>query len=141
MSVTYRHGGLRGPTKEPTIGTNWILNMQPVTARNSLRSIFEIPRKLACRSFGSNPRVVHSTTVINNRHTIRVNYHPGNGNFLLVGNDRYQLTQFHFHRPSEEYIGGKPYDMEVHLMYQAQGRRVAGVTVFVKPLRIPPFSG
>jgi len=42
MSVPYRHGGLRGPTKEPTIGTNWILNVQPVPARNSLRSIFEI---------------------------------------------------------------------------------------------------
>jgi carbonic anhydrase len=72
--------------------------------------------------------------VINNRHTIRVNYHPGNGNFLLVGDTRYQLTQFHFHHPSEEYIRGKPpYDMTVHIMYQASDGKVAGVTVFVKP--------
>lgn len=44
--------------------------------------------------------------LINNGHTIRVNYHdaPGTGNFLIVGDKRYQLTQFHFHRPSEEYI-------------------------------------
>jgi carbonic anhydrase len=73
--------------------------------------------------------------VINNRHTIRVNYHPGNGNLLLVRDTRYQLTQFHFHRPSEEYVQGKPYDMEVHLMYQANDGKVAGVTVFVKPGR------
>jgi len=72
--------------------------------------------------------------LINNGHTIRVNYHdaPGSGNFLTVGDTRYQLTQFHFHRPSEEYIHGKPYDMEVHLMHQTSDGKVAGVTVFLK---------
>jgi carbonic anhydrase len=70
--------------------------------------------------------------VTNNRYTIRVNYHPGNGNLLIVGDKQYQLAQFHFHRPSEEFIAGKPYDMEVHLMYQASDGKVAGVTVFLK---------
>jgi len=72
--------------------------------------------------------------LINNGYTIRVNYHdaPGSGNFLIVGGKRYQLTQFHFHRPSEEYIHGKPYDMEVHLMHEASDGKVAGVTVFLK---------
>lgn len=71
--------------------------------------------------------------VINNRHTIRVDYHSGNGNFLLAEGKRYELTQFHFHRPSEEYIQGKPYEMEVHLMYKADDGKVAGVAVFVRP--------
>jgi carbonic anhydrase len=72
--------------------------------------------------------------VINNGHTIRVNYHdaPENGNVLVVGDQRYQLTQFHFHRPSEEYIYGKPYDMEVHLMHRASDGKAAGVTVVLK---------
>lgn len=72
--------------------------------------------------------------VINNGHTIRVNYQepPGSGDLLIVGDKRYQLTQFHFHRPSEEYIDGKPYDMEVHLMFQAGTGEAAGVTVFLK---------
>ena len=40
--------------------------------------------------------------LINNGYTIRVNYHsPGSGDFLIVGDQRYQLVQFHFHRPSE----------------------------------------
>jgi carbonic anhydrase len=41
--------------------------------------------------------------VINNGHTIRVNYHdaPGSGNYLIVGDKRYHLTQFHFHRPND----------------------------------------
>jgi carbonic anhydrase len=72
--------------------------------------------------------------VTNNRYTIRVNYHPGNGNFLIVGDKRYELMQFHFHHPSEEYINGKaPYPMTVHLMYASSNGSVAGVTVFVTP--------
>ncbi len=70
--------------------------------------------------------------VINNGHTIRVNYHRGNGNFLVVDGQRYELTQFHFHRPSEESIYGKTYPMAAHLMYQASEGKVAGITVFIK---------
>lgn len=71
--------------------------------------------------------------VINNRYTIRVNYRPDNGNFLVVGSERYQLVQFHFHHPAEEQVNGRRYDMEVHLMYKAADGKIAGVTVFVKP--------
>jgi carbonic anhydrase len=72
--------------------------------------------------------------VINNGYTIRVNYHdaPGTGNFLVVADKRYQLTQFHFHRPSEEYIHGKQYDMVLHLMHQGADGEVAGVAVLLK---------
>lgn len=72
--------------------------------------------------------------VINNGYTIRVNYHdaPGTGSFLVVGDKRYQLTQFHFHRPSEEYVHGKPYDMELHLMHQGSHGEIVGVAVFLK---------
>jgi carbonic anhydrase len=72
--------------------------------------------------------------VTNNGHTIRVNYGdaPENGDFLMVGDQRYQLTQLHFHHPSEEYIHGKPYEMEVHLMHEASDGKVAGVAVFLK---------
>jgi carbonic anhydrase len=71
--------------------------------------------------------------VINNGHTIRVNYYaPGSGDFLVVAGMRYQLTQFHFHRPSEEQVNGKPYDMVLHLMHATSDGKVAGVAVFLK---------
>jgi carbonic anhydrase len=77
--------------------------------------------------------------VINNGHTIRVNYGaPGSGDYLIVGDKRYQLTQFHFHHPSEERVGGKAYEMVVHLMHQAQDGEVAGVAVFVTVGRANP---
>ncbi len=73
--------------------------------------------------------------VINNGHTIRVDYRAGNGDSLVAGSERYELTQFHFHRPSEERVRGAGYPMEVHLMYRARDGRVAGVTVFIRPGR------
>ena len=97
----------------------------PIDIRNAEKA--DLPRL----RFESKSGPLHS--VINNGHTIRVNYHAGNGNFLLAGGDRYELTQFHFHHPSEEQIDGKAYDMEVHLMYRSSAGKVAGVTVFVNP--------
>jgi len=72
--------------------------------------------------------------LMNNGYTIRVNYHDaaGAGNLLIVGAETYQLTQFHFHHPSEEYIHGKPYDMVAHLMYQSSDGKVVGVAVLLK---------
>ena len=72
--------------------------------------------------------------LVNNGHTIRVNYHdtPGRGNFLIVGSQRCQLTQFHFHYPSEEHLGGKAYDMVLHLMHTASDGKIVGVAVFLK---------
>jgi carbonic anhydrase len=71
--------------------------------------------------------------VTNNGATIRVNYEaPGSGDFMIVGDVHYQLTQFHFHRPSEEYIHGKRFDMVLHLMHQSSDGKVAGVAVLLK---------
>ncbi|MFZ0639082.1 MAG: carbonic anhydrase family protein [Candidatus Acidiferrales bacterium] len=72
-------------------------------------------------------------TIINNGYTaLRVNYAAGNGNFLIVGDQRYELTQFHFHHPSEEQIRGKPSDMVLHLMYKSSDGKVVGVAVLLR---------
>ena len=70
--------------------------------------------------------------IINNGYTaVRVDY-VHSGDFLIVGDKRYELKQFHFHRPSEEYIHGKPYDMVLHLMHADSDGKVAGVAVLLK---------
>jgi carbonic anhydrase len=68
--------------------------------------------------------------IINNGHTIMINYAPGS--FIRVGNKQYQLKQFHFHRPSEEKINGKTYDMVVHLVHADQDGNLAVVAVLLK---------
>ncbi|MRV74474.1 carbonic anhydrase family protein [Duganella sp. FT92W] len=59
--------------------------------------------------------------VQDNGHTVQVTM--GGGNFITVGNRAYELVQFHFHRPSEERINGKGYEMVVHLVHKdGEGR-------------------
>ncbi|MGI9134107.1 MAG: carbonic anhydrase family protein, partial [Rhodoferax sp.] len=54
--------------------------------------------------------------VLNNGHTIQVNV-PG-GSKLRVDGVAYELIQFHFHRPSEDRIDGKPMDMVAHFVHK-----------------------
>ncbi|HTT03140.1 MAG TPA: carbonic anhydrase family protein [Steroidobacteraceae bacterium] len=67
--------------------------------------------------------------IIDNGHTIQINYAPGS--FIEVGGQRYQLVQFHFHRPSEEEINGKRYDMVAHLVHRNSNGQTAVVAVLL----------
>ena len=72
--------------------------------------------------------------LINNGYTaVRVDYAPGNGEALTIAGRRYELTQFHFHHPSEETLKGQRFAMNLHLMLKGEDGQVVGVVVFVKP--------
>lgn len=59
--------------------------------------------------------------VIDNGHTVQVNVAPGSS--LQVMGRRYELLQFHFHRPSEERVMGRQFEMSAHLVHKdAEGR-------------------
>ena len=68
--------------------------------------------------------------VVDNGHTVQVNM--GSGNTIQVGGRRYELLQFHFHRPSEERINGRQYDMDVHLVHKDPEGRLAVVAVLLE---------
>lgn len=57
-----------------------------------------------------------SFNVTDNGHTVQVML--SGGNFLTVNNRMYELIQFHFHRPSEERVNGKGYEMVIHLVHK-----------------------
>jgi carbonic anhydrase len=70
--------------------------------------------------------------IVNNGHTaVRVDYAAGNGEYLVVGGKRFELTQFHFHHPSEESIQGKSLPMDIHLMHKSADGQVLGVAVLL----------
>src|SRR5215467_15986576 len=52
--------------------------------------------------FDYKPAPLH---IIDNGHTVMINYGPGS--FIQVGDKKYELKQFHFHRPGEEKINGE----------------------------------
>jgi len=67
--------------------------------------------------------------VIDNGHTVQVNVAAGNS--IEVMGRRYDLLQFHFHRPSEERIDGKQFDMVAHLVHKDAEGRLAVVAVLL----------
>ncbi len=67
--------------------------------------------------------------VIDNGHTVQVNV--GAGNFIEVAGRRFELLQFHFHRPSEERVNGRLFDMVVHLVHKDIDGRLAVVAVLL----------
>jgi carbonic anhydrase len=75
--------------------------------------------------------------VIDNGHTIQVNVAPGNA--IEVSGRRYDLVQFHFHRPSEERINGRQFDMDVHLVHKDPQGRLAVVAVLIQQGRQHPL--
>lgn len=44
-----------------------------------------------------------------------------NGSATVAGK-AYSLQQFHFHTPSEHHVGGEYYPMEVHFVFQGDGK-------------------
>jgi carbonic anhydrase len=72
---------------------------------------------------------VSSFAVIDNGHTVQVNV--GAGNSIQVMGRRYELLQFHFHRPSEERINGRQFDMVIHLVHKDSDGRLAVVAVLL----------
>jgi len=68
--------------------------------------------------------------IVDNGHTIMINYAPGS--FVVIGDQRYQLKQFHFHRPSEEKINGKGFDMSAHLVHDDGKGKLAVVAILLQ---------
>jgi carbonic anhydrase len=68
--------------------------------------------------------------IIDNGHTVMINYSPGSS--ISVGDKKYALKQFHFHRPSEEKINGKSFEMTVHLVHADDQGKLAVVAVLLQ---------
>jgi carbonic anhydrase len=67
--------------------------------------------------------------IIDNGHTIMISYAAGS--FIRVGGVRYELKQFHFHRPSEEKIEGHAFDMVAHLVHASADGHLAVVAILL----------
>jgi len=68
--------------------------------------------------------------IINNGHTIQINYAPGSK--ISVDGKEYEVVQFHFHHPSEEKVQGKTYDMVAHIVHKDSEGHLAVVAVLMQ---------
>jgi len=124
----WTYGGATGPAKwvtlEPVFTACGLGKMQsPIDIRDADAKKSDLP----AIAFDYKPSPLK---IIDNGHTVQVNYAPGS--FITVQGKQYELQQFHFHKPSEEKINGKASDMVAHLVHKDRDGNLAVVAVLLK---------
>ena len=113
----WSYEGDSGPANWSKINVDWAKcgngnRQSPIDIRDGMKV------ELEQISFDYHPS---SFSVVDNGHTVQVGV--SGGNYITVQNRMFELQQFHFHRPSEERINGKAFEMVVHLVHRdAEGR-------------------
>ncbi len=69
-------------------------------------------------------------TIVDNGHTVQVNV--GEGSSFTLSGKRYELVQFHFHKPAEERVNGKSYEMVAHLVHKDVDNNLAVIAVLLE---------
>ena len=67
--------------------------------------------------------------IVDTGHTIQVNV--GEGSTITVMGRTYRLIQFHFHKPAEERVNGRTYDMGIHFVHRDDEGKLAVVSVLL----------
>lgn len=70
---------------------------------------------------------VGAEKIVNNGHTIQVNY--ASGSMIIVDGHAFELKQYHFHTPSENHINNASYPMEAHLVHADKDGNLAVIAV------------
>ena len=68
--------------------------------------------------------------IVDNGHTIQANV--GAGSSIGILGRQFDLLQLHFHRPSEERVNGKAYDMVIHMVHKDMDNQLAVVAVLLE---------
>ena len=132
------HGSKAGDDKhavhwgyEGAMGPESWGNEFPTCARGKSQAPLDIRGPFEKALFSVSPDYKNGPLkIINNGHTIQVNVPPGSK--LRIDSQPFELVQFHFHRPSEELINGKPSAMVVHFVHKNSEGRLAVLGVMLR---------
>ncbi len=121
----WQYGGAENPTQWGNLSKDFALcesgrDQSPINIKNAVEST---PATISF-DYKSSPLVV-----VNNGHTIQVNYAQGSS--VTINGEKYALVQFHFHTPSEHQINGKAAAMELHLVHRNEAGKLAVVGVML----------
>ncbi|TVO60294.1 carbonic anhydrase [Denitromonas ohlonensis] len=125
-SIHWDYEGVGGPARWGQLNPAWKTcdtgkRQSPIDIRDGIRVDLE-PIK-----FDYVPTYFR---ILNNGHTVQVSVGPGNT--MSVMGRTFDLVQFHFHRPSEERINGRGFDMVAHLVHKDLDGRLAVVAVLIE---------
>jgi len=74
--------------------------------------------------------------IVNNGHTVQVNFKEGN--MLVLDNSAYQMKQVHFHAPSENRINDKSFPLEAHFVHADSKGNLTVIGVMFKEGKANP---
>ncbi|WP_159566127.1 carbonic anhydrase [Budvicia diplopodorum] len=124
-SPHWEYSGEAGPEHWDTIAPEFAschaLNQSPVNLTGAVKASLK-PFHVSYKA--------GAETLVNNGHTLQVNYAKGSS--LEVDGIPFELKQFHFHSPSENQINGKTYPMEIHFVHASEKGALAVLAVMVK---------
>lgn len=118
-----------GKLSPANVACDWGTRQSPIDIRDGVK--VDLPEI----KFDYRPSLF---SIVDNGHTIQVNYGDGSSSLTVQGK-RYDLVQFHFHKPSEERINGRVYDMVAHLVHKDDEGHLAVVAVLMERGSENPF--
>jgi carbonic anhydrase len=68
--------------------------------------------------------------ILNNGHTVQVNYDPGS--YIELDGTRYDVVQFHYHAPSEHTVDGESFPAELHIVHKNADGHLAVIGILLK---------
>jgi carbonic anhydrase len=131
----WSYEGEAGPANWGTLSAKWSpcgegKSQSPIDIDQTMQA--ELP-EMRANFKPAQLKIIHHTHIadaINNGHTVQVNYTEGD--MLSIGEEQFQLLQYHFHSPSEHTVGGKHYPMEMHMVHKSAEGKLAVVGVFIE---------
>ncbi|WP_126443915.1 carbonic anhydrase [Sulfuricystis multivorans] len=123
--VHWGYSGLGAPENWAKLPGNALCGsgkrQSPIDIRGGIRVDLE-PIKFDYRPTG--------IRITDNGHTVQVDV--AEGNTITVLGRSWQLEQIHFHRPSEERVNGKGYEMSAHFVHRDYVNNLAVIAVLIE---------
>lgn len=125
-AAQWSYQGANGPEHWGTLSPDYSVcergqNQSPINIQGALKT-------------ASTPLTLHyqdaaGKTIVNNGHTIQIDFDKGNT--LTLDGHQFDLVQVHFHAPAENEINGKRYPLEAHFVNaDAQGKLAVVAVMF-----------
>ena len=131
------------PTEESSTHTNQphIYKEGPENSGDACRGKSQSPINITNAQAEDLPNIdfhyeeVSNVTTWNNGHTVQAKYPEGyDKGYIVVGRERYNVTQFHYHAPSEHTLSGKSFAAELHIVHKnaANDKQLAVIAILLE---------
>lgn len=133
-SPDWSYGGAAKPTQWGRLGHDFALcetgrDQSPIDIDNA---VLGTPADIVF-NYSEAPLVV-----VNNGHTVQVNYENGSTVSINGEGEEYELLQFHFHTPSEHTLSRRAAAMELHFVHRNEEGKLAVVGVMMEKGKAHP---